>query len=627
MAVAVWLEGLDFNETMFDTEKLSVIRGASRALECMPEVATQHLERAFPGQVTRAALGGSLAGFIIDAASDAVEGQVAVLRDQMSRSPKRQDPEKVEEAVKRINGPDGNSQDLLDHAPFPHLVIRAGLAEFADINDSAAVSQALDAARGQVRAQQLREPGLRLAPGPGLDTPCELDGKRAAEVEIYGPPRNPAEEAVTYGVYKVSRASGTRWHFGRAQRQRIYAAATQALATGNPNHKLAFVDDFQEMVQNPPNMLGNDDAMPVALQSKIAVFCADGDAFTKVRQAVIASLPGAEGHARFSDAVDGEVRRLITTLVVELSLAVRNGGADLQSALCVTVGENPAHRYLRTEYWGLADGNRLLRFETLVYGGEDLIFVVPAWLGWWLARRFFDISNQFSVEDGNGKRHPLQFSAGLVFASEKTPIRALKNLAHDLCTLAKGQGGLEIEVLESSEPPANGWASLRRKLMGDRLACFGPGLAKTISRLTIPRDQVASHFDTLSDWLADGTEGEKPPPSQLYRALNAARGKISAETPITSESVADTALAALEFGAKRSQSIKGLIPELADILPGAKHALLGSARLEALGLLHLLQQRDYVRASAPLIEALDAYREPAEELIRASGASNNGAAA
>ena len=126
---------------------------------------------------------------------------------------------------------------------------------------------------------------------------------------------------------------------------------------------------------------------------------------------------------------------------------------------------------------------------------------------------------KFEEKELDGRK--LQFSAGLVFASAKTPIRAQKKLAQELCRFAKeacgAGGGIDIEVLESIEPPNGGIESHRDRLLGTEWRRGDEGL----SRLAVPWSEFEERLGHLRRLWID----EELPASQAHRALRKARDK------------------------------------------------------------------------------------------------------
>ena len=245
----------------------------------------------------------------------------------------------------------------------------------------------------------------------------------------------------------------------------------------------------------------------------------------------------------------------------------------------------------RTEVQEEAGIVSLLRFETLLFGGEDVTFVAPAWLGWWLAVRFFEITKDWTVGDAEiatacaqcarpvpdrgGRELPMRFSAGLVFCSAKTPIRAAKKLAEDLCHLAKDSGyGLEVEALESVEPPFDGPESLRDRLYGPEWREKGTG-----SRLTIRREHVARVCRELQSlWVGDAAF----PASQAYGALRKGQDAGS--------------LASMAAGKQVAASLENYSNRAGARIANGKFKTLPGERL-GLQLAFALQQRDYVKGA------------------------------
>ncbi|MBK8809437.1 MAG: hypothetical protein IPN69_01715 [Acidobacteria bacterium] len=90
-----------------------------------------------------------------------------------------------------------------------------------------------------------------------------------------------------------------------------------------------------------------------------------------------------------------------------------------------------------------------LRIETLLWGGDEIMWVVPAWQGWDTLRFFFEFSKDWEFVGAD-----LTHSAGIVFCHHNAPIRRIKELAHDLAESAKDRKDpngnyFAYEVLES----------------------------------------------------------------------------------------------------------------------------------------------------------------------------------
>ncbi|MGH9784671.1 MAG: hypothetical protein ACRD88_10830, partial [Terriglobia bacterium] len=92
--------------------------------------------------------------------------------------------------------------------------------------------------------------------------------------------------------------------------------------------------------------------------------------------------------------------------------------------------------------------NGKLRLETLLWGGDEHIWVVPAWVGWETVRFFFEYTAEWE-EQGKHLTH----AGGVVFCHHNAPIHRIRKLAEALCDEVKTKGGggnrFAYQVLES----------------------------------------------------------------------------------------------------------------------------------------------------------------------------------
>src|SRR5439155_23707913 len=72
------------------------------------------------------------------------------------------------------------------------------------------------------------------------------------------------------------------------------------------------------------------------------------------------------------------------------------------------------------------------RLETLLWGGDELIWVVPAWQGWKILSLFYRQSTNW-----NFAAQPLTHAAGMVFCHHNAPIHSITALAKTLAEVAK----------------------------------------------------------------------------------------------------------------------------------------------------------------------------------------------
>jgi len=83
------------------------------------------------------------------------------------------------------------------------------------------------------------------------------------------------------------------------------------------------------------------------------------------------------------------------------------------------------------------------RIETLLWGGDEIVWAVPAWTGWWVLQKFFELYGRIGTgsrreydPDGSGVR-PLTHSAAVVFCHHNAPIHRINALAHKLTEAPK----------------------------------------------------------------------------------------------------------------------------------------------------------------------------------------------
>lgn len=100
----------------------------------------------------------------------------------------------------------------------------------------------------------------------------------------------------------------------------------------------------------------------------------------------------------------------------------------------------------------------VLRLETLLWGGDEMTLVVPAWLGFEvLLQLFASLGDEAGDDDSTAMTH----AAGIVFCHANTPIARMRELAQRLCDSVKvrfdpskpAPNGFDYVVLESIDYP------------------------------------------------------------------------------------------------------------------------------------------------------------------------------
>ncbi|MEI9814363.1 MAG: hypothetical protein WDO18_17750 [Acidobacteriota bacterium] len=304
-------------------------------------------------------------------------------------------------------------------------------------------------AHAKNRWRQMQSPSV-VYPEPGeREGVCELDKVRPVSVSVN-------ETDAKKGKREQSAASHVRRTYGRTQKQHFYAAQTSLKTLRQ------FAFGMDEIAGNSPQW-GN-------LHDKIGLLYFDAN---KIGKQSAECLVAPQRQKAFSDKLRG-----------------------LQSAFLRTV----LQRIQDDPLW-LNDNK--IRLETLLWGGDETLFVVPAWKAWEFAQWFYDFFAPHA-RDAELQGVHLTFSGGLVFAHHNSPIHALKDLAKDLAQVVKdtmgkhsGTNHIAYQVLESFDSVGSDLEEfIHSRFRNPMELCLSPealnALAGGMSRWreTVPRRQL-----------------------------------------------------------------------------------------------------------------------------------------
>jgi hypothetical protein len=179
--------------------------------------------------------------------------------------------------------------------------------------------------------------------------------------------------------------------------------------------EVALCNDFESLCKPLPENI-----TPATLEGKLAIFYADGNKFSNI----VRSIKAPENLSDFDRTIKSDRRSFLVKLL----------SATLDQPRWHTSGKEGA-----------------LRLEILLWGGDELMIAVPAWLGLELASLFFS--------ELEGKTYPreggqtLTHAAALVLCHHNAPITTISKLAKNLAEQGKtdkpGQDSLTWTVLES----------------------------------------------------------------------------------------------------------------------------------------------------------------------------------
>ena len=331
-----------------------------------------------------------------------------------------------------------NSDDLLKHFTFS-----------ADIQTLTDFKKDRERLLAKIRFRQLQQVSLSLPDSNPSNTvePCPLEGIRpATETKMVKNERT-----------CVSASVAARLDYGRDSKKKFFERETGNVFPGG------FTDDLSEI------SLGLRRVYP-QLNGKLAYVYADGNSFRNIIKAAV-ERTGAnplELNIEFDQYIQGKRKEFLRKFVSE--------GFICGDFLTV-------------------DGH--LRMEVLMWGGDEFLMVVPAWLGFHTLSAFFQCAAGW-----NFREQKLTHAAGLVFCHHKTPVYRIRqlaqNLADDVKRVNREKNLFNYMVLESIDFPterlgqffSNHYLSLavsRRPLSPDHWDDFTGVRHKLLS---LPKSQV-----------------------------------------------------------------------------------------------------------------------------------------
>lgn len=225
---------------------------------------------------------------------------------------------------------------------------------------------------------------------------CEKDMVRPATETMPGPAGT---------VLSVSSSVAVRRLYGQQRKHKFYQ---QQIG----NHLQAeFVRELDELT---------DDKSKGNLSGKMAVIYLDGNRFDQIK-----------------NSVSNDSKRWL-----EFDTVIKDYRRQMLSGLLNLMSKD--------NDWKTTDEGRY-RIETLMWGGDEILWVVPAWKGWETLSYFYNTSSSWKFGD-----EPLRHAGGLVFCHHHAPIHRIVKLAKDLAEYVKDSSPTSrqknlfaYEVLES----------------------------------------------------------------------------------------------------------------------------------------------------------------------------------
>ena len=433
--VYLLLEAVNLYGTLLDTQDLSTTRGGSHALLTLPQLVTDALMgkdagRALPkgwhGKTVMAAASKGLY------ALEAEEGAQTPLTEEAAVNllegwlkSEQPDPRFFSDDAETaaFEDKDGRLNRSLKWQIASHMSWVV-VAEADGGQGFEAIFTTLSDKKADKQYQSLTcdlpplpEKGLSGAE-KAASRPCPVDGVRPVSAYFWRPSDAEGKPRPT----PMSLSVATRRCLGRGgRRKEFYKELLEPVKLAFAREqldKVHFADDFEEIVKNPPK------EVPEALRGKMAVLVMDANSMGK---AILEKTTDEVEYQLFCNKVSQERANIAKALLEE---------AMTDPSLHVTPEEFKTGGFAKQKDGksrNMANHDRLIRLETLMWGGDEMAFVLPAW-GLEAAMKAICSALPDAEKQEEAK---FTYAIGAVLCNFKTPIQEVMKLADDLSSEIK----------------------------------------------------------------------------------------------------------------------------------------------------------------------------------------------
>lgn len=434
MSFYLRLEGVNLYSSLQDTDDLSVIRGSSLLLLWTPREVEELLTKEYPGKFEPIITGAS-AGLFYCADDQGLK------------------PEDVVSKVKESLAKDENRQ----HLTF--IVDWTTETENFQADRAKLVSKIR---WQQMRSMRLKYPSLEES-AVGDHLVCGLDGVRPAAEQVDhwdSERRKPVTEV-------RSASAHARHEFGRKQKTEFFKSEVKHIKGAQVEGGFAL--HLSELAGKAPESAG-------PLRDKLAVIYLDGNGFGKL----YADHCGTrEEQKAASDKLKKHQRQFLWKLLQMIERDRSDDGWWVEST-------DPNLK-----------GARVRRLEVLLWGGDEIRLVVPAWKGWQVADLFFQCARTWRPF---GENIPVKHAMSIVFCKAKCPIHAVSRLGDDLAEICKKESKsedlLSYLILESFDHIGE---PIDRDYFAGRYGFVGTTLSDTPNPLLVPGVHLEPIWEKLQE--------------------------------------------------------------------------------------------------------------------------------
>ena len=279
--------------------------------------------------------------------------------------------------------------------------------------------------------------------------------------------------SISGGTGTLSVSVFERLRYGSGQKRVFYREETSPTGQAKGGLKLSFTADLQDLATLSAEQAKKPELRQ--LNNKIAVLYFDGNGFSKIQNTYCVT---EVKQIEFDDGMQGKRKDFLIGLLDKIQ-----HDSDFKTK----------------------DGE--LRLETLLWGGDEMTFVVPAWKGLEVLNCFYEYSTEWRFREKK-----LTHAGGMVFCSAKTPIQRVTKLARELADAVKNTPHgrncnlFDYMVLESIDFPTERMDTSRARQFG-----------KDMSEARAPLMPFNDKMQKAARWLK-----ENIPKGQAYACARAA---------------------------------------------------------------------------------------------------------
>ncbi len=254
----------------------------------------------------------------------------------------------------------------------------------------------------ECRWQQYQSPSFKLPEEKNRDNFCEFDGVR------------PFVDPIKKGNEDIRRSQAVkvRQDNGRILRKNLILRLSNTPNLLNPsliNIDYPFTNDLESLTK---------DAAAGRLDGKMAFIYIDGNRFGKLRDKVCNT---EKDYQEFQSKIQQDLRVPAIENVVRFAQKPENKSFLLQTST-----------------------KNQIRAEILLWGGDELELIVPAWQGFNVLQSIFNsMSNKIFFNDLH-----VTHTAGVIFCPHNLPILQVREYVHRLCELAKFDIPQDVEQID-----------------------------------------------------------------------------------------------------------------------------------------------------------------------------------